>query len=74
LQVFVNGVDTRAPALPFTFVWGDGFSTTGFFPQYKTYSNCTQNYVAEVRPNYGSGPEPGAVFLVRFIPLSLIAN
>lgn len=31
--VVINGADTRRPTVPFTFEWGDGQTSTGFFPQ-----------------------------------------
>jgi hypothetical protein len=65
--VFLNGGDPRAPSNPFTFIWGDGSTTIGFFPQTKTYAACDLNYTVEVRPNYGSGPVPGSSVEVRFV-------
>ncbi len=37
-SVVINGIDTARPAVPFTFDWGDGTFSVGFFPQSKTYA------------------------------------
>ena len=42
--VQISGVDTRDPTTPFTWNWGDGATTLGFFPQSHTYSNVHLNY------------------------------
>jgi len=36
-EIFVNGVDTAGPTIPFRFIWGDGTVTVGWFPQRKIY-------------------------------------
>jgi hypothetical protein len=66
----INGGDSRAPTRPFTFTWGDGSSTKGFFPQTHVYADCKRNYTAEVKPDYGSGPEDGVQVRVDFLPKS----
>ena len=37
--VTINGGDTRQPGTPFSWQWGDGSTTSGFFPQSHTYSS-----------------------------------
>ena len=64
-QIRVTGGDTRGNVNVFIFAWGDGYFTTGFFPQVHTYTACNTNYVVEVRPDYGTGPQPGALTLAR---------
>jgi hypothetical protein len=51
----VNGVDTRGPSTPFTWNWGDGTTTQGFFPQSHTYSNAQQNYTLQVTSRENGG-------------------
>jgi hypothetical protein len=53
--VVVNGVDTAQPTTPFTFFWGDGSSTSGFFPQQHTYSDASRNYVVTVTATENTG-------------------
>ena len=62
----VNGSDSRAPAIPFTFAWGDGSSTTGFFPQTHSYPTAAQNYIVRVTAHYSSTTSDSADAIVRF--------
>jgi hypothetical protein len=41
----LNGNDSKAPTSPFSIDWGDGSSTSGFFPSNHTYADATRNYV-----------------------------
>ena len=36
-EVAISGVDTRQPTIPFTWEWGDGTTSQGWFPQEHTY-------------------------------------
>jgi hypothetical protein len=53
--VVVNGGDSEQPSTPFTFSWGDGSSTTGFFGQQHTYANTGQNYIVTITAHENSG-------------------
>ncbi|MGA3245418.1 MAG: T9SS type A sorting domain-containing protein [Bacteroidota bacterium] len=66
-NVSVNGGDSQAPTTPFTWNWGDGKVTSGFFPQVHTYANTAKNYVLTVTANYSSGRKDSAKTVVRFI-------
>jgi len=68
----VNGTDSRAPAIPFTFAWGDGSITTGFFPQTHAYATAAQNYVVRVTAHYSSTTSDSADALVRFTASTLV--
>jgi hypothetical protein len=65
--VNVNGVDTRQPNVPFSWQWGDGSVTSGFFPQSHTYSSVTSNYVVTVTAFYSSGATGTAQTVVWFV-------
>jgi hypothetical protein len=64
--VYFNGVDTQGPSIPFTWNWGDGTSTTGWFPQGHTYEDNTRNYVLQVISHYGGDVNDTTETLVRF--------
>jgi hypothetical protein len=70
-SVTINGVDTQGPTTPFTWNWGDGSMTSGFFPQSHTYTTTTKNYIAKVTANYSGGTKDSADVLLRFVPLSI---
>ncbi|MGA8073232.1 MAG: choice-of-anchor D domain-containing protein, partial [Candidatus Acidiferrales bacterium] len=53
--VEVNGVDTAQPTTPFEFTWGDGNTTSGFFPQEHSYTNVSQNYVITITATENNG-------------------
>jgi hypothetical protein len=53
--VGVNGVDTAQPTTPFEFAWGDGDTTSGFFPQQHVYANATENYVVAITATENNG-------------------
>jgi hypothetical protein len=53
--VEVNGVDTAEPTTPFQFAWGDGATTSGFFPQQHIYSNTSQNYEITITATENNG-------------------
>jgi hypothetical protein len=53
--VSVNGADTDQPTIPFTFSWGNGATSQGFFPLTYTYSNANQNYIITVTSHETNG-------------------
>jgi hypothetical protein len=65
-SVTINGVDTRQPGTPFSWQWGDGSTTNGFFPQTHTYSSVTSNYVVTVTAFYSGGSTGTAQTIVWF--------
>jgi hypothetical protein len=64
--VTINGGDTRQPGTPFSWQWGDGSTTSGFFPQSHTYSSVTSNYVVTVTAFYSDGSTGTAQTVVWF--------
>jgi hypothetical protein len=66
--VTINGVDSRAPTTPFTWYWGDGNVTTGFFPQSHSFANATRNYLLKVIANYSNGTTDSSTILIRLVP------
>lgn len=53
--VEVNGADSAGPDTPFQWSWGDGSSTSGFFPQEHLYTNTSQNYVIKITATENNG-------------------
>jgi hypothetical protein len=70
-KVTVNGGDTQAPTIPFTWNWGDGSVTSGFFPQSHTYTTMMKNYILNVTANYSGGAKDSAGILLRFVSPSI---
>ena len=66
-QISVNGADSQGPTTPFTWDWGDGQVTNGFFPQQHTYTDTTKNYVIGVTSYYSGGGEGGKEVQARFV-------
>ena len=64
--VTANGADAQGPTTPFTWDWGDGIITTGFFPQQHTYSDPTENYIVEVTSHYSGGGTDTKEIQARF--------
>jgi len=64
--VTINGVDSRQPGTPFSWQWGDGSTTGGFFPQSHTYSSVKSNYVVTVTAYYSGGTTGTAQTIVWF--------
>ncbi len=64
--VKINGEDSKSPSIPFTWLWGDGNITNGFFPQSHTYEDRTKNYLVKVIANYSDGKKDSSDVLVRF--------
>jgi hypothetical protein len=65
--VTINGGDSNAPSIPFTWHWGDGNVTSGFFPQSYTYADRQKNYIVKVIANYSNGTKDSNEVLVRFV-------
>jgi hypothetical protein len=54
--VDVNGVDYRRPeTTPFTWNWGDGSITQGWFPQSHVYPTIRQDYLLQVTSHEDDG-------------------
>jgi len=66
--VRVNGSDTRQPTIPFTFDWGDGQVTRGWFPAGHTYRDRRRSYVVRVAAQYAPPARAAAETVVRFMP------
>src|SRR5436305_4231118 len=66
--VQLTGGDARGPQTPFTWAWGDGVTTTGFFPLSHTYANVTQNYVLQVTAHENDGSTDCAQINITFAP------
>jgi len=67
-KVVVNGLDTREPSIPFTWEWGDGYNSSGFFPQSHIYVDRARNYILKVTSHYEDGGTDEAELLIRFVP------
>ena len=65
-QITANGADTQCPTTPFTWAWGDGTTTTGFFPQQHTYADPTQNYIITLTAHYADGGTDTSQCQARF--------
>jgi hypothetical protein len=53
--VEVNGADSARPTSPFEFAWGDGSSSSGFFPQTHVYASAAQNYGISITATENNG-------------------
>jgi hypothetical protein len=67
-KVSINGGDTQGPTTPFTWDWGDGNVTSGFFPQSHTYTTTAKNYILTVTAHYSGGAKDSLELLLRFVP------
>ena len=63
-----NGCDNGRPQQPFTWDWGDGETSTGFFPQTHSYKDHHRNYVVKVTSHYPDGKNDTAEAIVHFCP------
>jgi len=68
-----GGVDTARPQTPFTWDWGDGQKTTGFFPQSHTYGDSATNPLVRITSHYPDGTTGTATLRVRFAPATLLS-
>jgi hypothetical protein len=69
-EVVFGGGDSRGPTTPgltFTWIWGDGMSNNGFFPQTKKYADVTKNYIARAIANYSATEKDTVEVLVDFV-------
>jgi photosystem II stability/assembly factor-like uncharacterized protein len=69
-QVDFQGGDLRYTTTPFTWVWGDGSTSAGFFPQSHMYLSTLQNYTMQVTTHGNDGSTDCAELLVTFVPAS----
>ncbi len=65
--VEINGVDTQGPLTPFSWEWGDGTQTQGFFPQQHVYGDRARNYAVHVTAHYSGGGTDSTETVVRFV-------
>ena len=73
--VNVNGVDNRQPTrAAFTWTWGDGTTTQGWFPQSHVYADTRQNYMLQVISHEDDGSTDCAQILVRLSGPALSAT
>lgn len=72
--VVIQGEDSRAPSIPFTFSLGDGSVTNGFFPQSHLYTDASRNYVVRVTAHYSLNETDSADVVVRFVPPQITAT
>jgi hypothetical protein len=54
-SVALNGGDSQRPFTPFTFDWGDGSRSEGFFPATHTYADTGRNYTVTTTAHYPTG-------------------
>jgi hypothetical protein len=71
-SVSVNGGDSQAPTTPFTWNWGDGNITNGFFPQSHAYASVAKNYILTVIAHYSGGKQDSAKTAIRFVAPNVI--
>lgn len=64
--VWINGSETQNVASAFTWDWGDGQQTQGWFPQTHIYLK-KGNYVVIVTSHYTDGTTDSAELVVRFL-------
>ncbi|MGA7930730.1 MAG: hypothetical protein WCA20_32630, partial [Candidatus Sulfotelmatobacter sp.] len=67
----VNGSDTQQPDTPFQFAWGDGSTTSGFFPQLHNYPDAAKNYVIAITATENNGSTQKLWVPVFFVPPSV---
>jgi hypothetical protein len=65
-----GGCDTAQGGEPFTWEWGDGEQTTGFFPQTHAYKDRRSNYIVKVTAYRPDGTSETAEALACFVPFS----
>lgn len=78
-QIVANGADSQCPTTAFTWNWGDGTTSSGFFPQDHTYTDLTKNYIVEVTSHYTDGSTDKTQTQARFVapvisPVALPSN
>ena len=70
-NVAITGYDSRSPSIPFTWDWGDGEVTQGWFQQNHHYVDLTKNYVLKIVSHYSASETDSVELLVRFAGSSL---
>jgi hypothetical protein len=65
-QVELAGYDSRKTSTLYTWDWGDGNVTQGFFPQKHIYKNLDTNYIVRVIANYSNTERDTVKLFVRF--------
>jgi hypothetical protein len=66
-SVSVNGVDVRQPLItPFTWNWGDGSITQGWFPQSHVYADIRRSYTLQVTSHEDNGSSDCAQLIITF--------
>jgi len=67
--VVVNGLDNQRPTRRgFTWIWGDGATTQGWFPQSHIYADTSRDYTLRVISHEDDGATGTAQLLVHFQP------
>ena len=64
--VTIDGSDAQSPSTPYSWLWGDGSTSTGFPPQNHTYLNLGTNYIVKVLATYAGGGKDSVEVVVRF--------
>lgn len=68
-RVTINGVDSKRPTkVPFTWAWGDGSTTKGWFPQSHRYASTTAQraFVLSLTSNEDDGSKDCAELAICF--------
>lgn len=71
-SVTIGGADSRQPTTPFTFDWGDGQATSGFFNQTHVYGSATRSYVARVTAHYADAATDFVDVAVHFVAPQIV--
>jgi len=66
-DVTITGSDSQRPSTPFTFLWGDNTSSSGFFPTTHRYTNTARNYTVRVVANYSATDRDTTEVPVNFV-------
>ena len=70
-EAVITGGDSRQPTTPFSVAWGDGQTSSGFFPLRHTYADRTRNYIARVTATYPDRSTSTVSVGVRFVASQL---
>ena len=65
--VELSGVELRDVSGPFTWDWGDGNVTDGWFPQEHTYEDRSRNYFVQVTSHYTDDTTDSMQVIIRFV-------
>jgi len=72
-ETTLNGGDTQPVSTAFTWNWGDGSVTVGYFPQQHTYADTSRNWIVEVTAHYAAGGTSRARAVVFFVAPAISA-